>query len=144
MKKSHKVPLIVLSIISALLLLAAAGFYFLLPTLSGGDIDGQTFFQTSFGLFTESFVAAFKGTNIDTMLHEYASAGAEKFCRILGIIQLVFSGIFAFLFLFGFIYVLCKKRPGSLAIQFLLLLAGVVGAWFIACGPDLLQLFTVE
>ncbi len=143
MKKSHKVPLIVLSIISALIIISAFVFTFLLSTLLGSDIDlGMNIFEVSFNLLKESYVATFTSAEIPTMLTWYGTLGGAKFCMALSIVQWVFSSIMVALFIFGFIYVCCKKRPGSIAVQFLFLLAAFDGAFFIAFGPLLLGKFT--
>lgn len=133
MKKSRKLTLIILSIVSFVFLAAFAVLFFLMPTI----LEADGLLGASFAVLRDSYFYTFDKTQAPYLLSLYP----EQTALILAIVQLVFTGLIFVAVVLGIVFVCTKKRPACILTSALLAFAGFVGALYIALGAFWLDLY---
>ena len=131
MKKSRKITLLVLSIVSLVFFAGAMVLFFLMPQIL--EADGML--GSNFLLLKETYIYTFDKTKAEELVFVYN----EQTALILGIVQLVFAGLVLIALVLGIVFVCTKKRPASILFPLLLALTGFGGALLIALGGYLLE-----
>ena len=133
MKKSRKITLLVLSIVTLVFFAGSVVLFFLFPTIL--EADGML--GLNFTLVKETYIYTFDKTKV---LYLPAIYG-DQTALVLGILQLVFTGLVFIALVLGIVNAATKKRPVSILFPLLFALVGFDGALMIALGGYYLEGF---
>ena len=133
MKKSRKITLLVLSIVTLVFFAGSVVLFFLFPTIL--EADGML--GLNFTLVKETYIYTFDKTKV---LYLPAIYG-DQTALVLGILQLVFTGLVFIALVLGIVNSATKKRPVSILFPLLFALVGFDGALMIALGGYYLEFF---
>ena len=133
MKKSRKITLLVLSIVTLVFFAASLVLFFLMPKI----LEADGLLGINLTMVKESYVYTFDKTKVLYLLAAYG----EQTSLVLGILQLVFTGLVLIALVLGIVFVATKKRPGCIPFPVLFALVGFDGALLIALGGYYLEGF---
>ena len=143
MKKSRKITLLVLSIVTVVFFALSLVWFFLLgkfiPELEEEIHSGLSMTTLSYNLtlLKETYIYTFDKTKVLYLPTIYG----DQTALVLGILQLVFTGLVLIALVLGIVYVATKKRPVSILFPSLFALVGFDGALMIALGGLNFELF---
>ena len=134
MKKSRKITLLVLSIVTLAFFAGSMILFFLLPTIL--EADGML--GLNFTLVKETYIYTFDKTKVVQLTENYKP---EQFALTISILQLVLTGLVFIALVLGIVNAATKKRPVSILFPLLFALVGFDGALMIALGGYYLEAF---